>query len=254
MNIKKTIILFVANLNFLIVYCQENNKYSGFFDNDNLEDTINYKFFSNQKDGLFYKCRIICGNGKEYNFDLGVGFENINFYSNKKGILETSQIKDGMQGFETNETYIYKNEYDNWILIKSETINKKQVLKNRKGIYVNEKKEVYKPIVPTGIDGKEYQVETKTDANIFLGIYKLNSCQDSRFKIEITKNGYLIFDKEKIIAKGKVIQDKNNFILGKIKGIFSKGNLEIENYHSDNTKLLHFTQCEERHLTFFKMN
>lgn len=85
----------------------------------------------------------------------------------------------------------------------------------------------------------------------------MSTCQDSRFKIEIKKNAefycYLIFDKEKIISKGKMILNKNNFTLGKIKGILSSRNLKIQNSDAINPKLLHFTQCDEKYLTFIKI-
>lgn len=244
MMIKKIIILVLANFSFQIVFCQENKKDTGFFDKDNIEDIIYYEFFTNQTDGPYYKCKIVCGNGKDYNFDFGVGFECIGFFNCGKGCIQIYQERIGMSGFETNETYIYKKEYDNWILEKSETI------------YKGGKKEVYKAEVPTGIDGTEYKIETKRGDNNFAGTYKLKSCQNSRFKIEISKEKnayyYLIFDKEKIISKGKVIMSKNDFSIGKIKGEFSSGSIQIKNYDTANPKLFHFTQCDEKYLTFVK--
>lgn len=63
---------------------------------------------------------------------------------------------------------------------------------------------------------------------------------------------YLIFDNEKTISKGKVILNKNYFYLGKIKGVFSDGNLHVENYNAVVPKLLNFTQCDEKYLIFLK--
>ena len=147
MMIKKYIILILVSFSFSIVFCQEGKKDTGFFDNDDIEDIIYYEFFANQVDGPYYKCKIICGNKREYNFDLGVGFEGIAFFNCSRGCIETYQERVGMSGFETNEIYIFKKEYDNWILEKSETT------------YIGGKKEDYKPKVPTGIDGREYEIK-----------------------------------------------------------------------------------------------
>lgn len=242
MTIKKIIILVLVLLNYSLGVAQE--KESGYFDSDNIEDTFEYKFVSDSINGPIYECKIIGGKGKKYSFNLGVGFEGISFFNCGKGCIETSQTKEGMMGFDVSEIYRYKKEYDNWILEKRETV------------YKEGKKEVYKPKVPIGIDGKKYKIEPKSDLNDFSGTYKLKSCQDSRFTIKITKRQkiyyYLIFDKEKTISKGKVILNKNNFNLGKIKGIFSNGNLKIENYDDVIPKSLHFMQCEEKYLTFLK--
>lgn len=231
------------------IWSQKEQKVIGDFDNDNLSDTLYYKdyrFVDQYRDkDISYICKIVRGNGKIFNFNLPLGYDFIQFFKcDKDGCIGTYQWKTGDSGFETNETYIYKKEYDNWILEKRETV------------YKEGKKEVYKPKVPIGIDGKKYKIEPKSDLNDFSGIYKLKSCQDSRFTIKITKRQkiyyYLIFDKEKTISKGKVILNKNNFNLGKIKGIFPNGNLKIENYDDVIPKSLHFMQCEEKYLTFLK--
>jgi hypothetical protein len=94
---------------------------------------------------ISYKCKIIRGNGKIFNFDLPLGYGSIQISEcDKKGCIMTYQWKTGIDGFKETETYIYKNNYDNWILEKDETN------------YENGKKEIYKPTVPTGIDGTEY--------------------------------------------------------------------------------------------------
>lgn len=245
----KIIICLLILINNNSIWSQKEEKAIGDFDNDNLSDTLYYKDYKyieeyRNKD-ISYVCRIIRGNGKIFNFNLPIGYDSVQISQcDKSGCIETYQWKTGASGFEINETYVYKKEYDNWILEKSETI------------YEGGKKEVYKPKVPTGIDGKEYNTEPKNQLNNFSGIYKLTTCQDSRFKIEITKNAkiysYLIFDKEKIISKGKMVLNKNNFILGKIKGTFSNGNLQIQNTDAIHPKLLHFTQCDEKYLTFVK--
>ncbi|NRS88579.1 hypothetical protein HNQ02_001493 [Flavobacterium sp. 7E] len=240
--------LIILSCTFSVV-AQKEQKTVGDFDNDNLSDTLYYKDYRfvdlyRDKD-ISYICKIVRGNGKVFNFNLPLGYDAIQFFQcSKKGCIGTYQWKTGINGFETNETYIYKKEFDNWILEKSETI------------YNGGKKEVYKDEVPTGIDGREYEIEAKSEINNFSGIYMLKSCQDSRFKIEISKKlneyYYLIFDKEKIISKDKVVMSKNDFTIGKIKGTFSYGNLQIKNYDTANPKLLHFTQCNEEQLTFIK--
>jgi hypothetical protein len=245
----KKIFFFLITLSCTFsVFAQKEQKAIGYFDNDKFLDTLYYKdyrFIDQYRDkDISYICKIVRGNGETFNFNLPLGYDAIQFFEcSKKGCIGTYQWKTGMNGFETNETYIYKKECDNWILEKSETI------------YKGGKKEAYTTEIPTGIDGKEYKIEAKSGYNNFTGIYKLKSCQDSRFKIEISKKQktyyYLIFDKEKIISKGKVVMSKNNFSIGKIKGVFSSGNLQIVNYDTD-PKLLRFTQCNEKHLTFVK--
>lgn len=47
MTIKKAIILVLVNFSFSTVFCQEIKKVTGFFDNDNIEDSIYYKFATN---------------------------------------------------------------------------------------------------------------------------------------------------------------------------------------------------------------
>lgn len=245
MMTNKIIILILFNISFYISFSQENRKSIGFFDNDIIEDSIEYKFFTNQIDGPYYKCIIICGNGKKYTFDLGVSFESMQIHQgDKNGCIETYQWKTGDNGFEINETYIYKKEYDNWILQKSETV------------YQNGKTEIYKPDLPTGIDGTEY---SKQQTNIE-GLYVLKSCQNSRFKILIIKKEkqylYRILDKKKTIKKGEAIVSNNkeyvSIMLGTIGGVFSGKDIQIQNYGNAMNEFIHFTQCDERYLTFKK--
>lgn len=148
MMIKKTIILVLVILNYSLGVAQE--KESGYFDNDNIEDALEYKFVNDSINGPIYECKIIVGNGKKYSFNLGVGFEGISFFNCEKGCIETSQSKEGMMGFDVSEIYRYKKEYDNWILEK------------RTITYVDKKSEVYKPKNPTGIDGIEYKMKKGT--------------------------------------------------------------------------------------------
>ncbi|SHL95116.1 hypothetical protein [Flavobacterium chilense] len=145
MMIKKIVILVLVILNYSLGVAQE--KELGYFDNDNIEDTLEYKFVNDSVDGPIYKCKIISANGKKYIFNLGVGFEGISFFNCKKGCIETSQTKEGMMGFDVSEIYRYKKEYDNWILEKRTTI------------YVDGKNEIYKPKQPTGINGIKYKIK-----------------------------------------------------------------------------------------------
>jgi hypothetical protein len=64
MMIKKTIILILVILNYSLGLAQE--KESGYFDNDNIEDILHHKFVSDSINGPIYECRIIGGNGKKY--------------------------------------------------------------------------------------------------------------------------------------------------------------------------------------------
>jgi hypothetical protein len=146
MMIKSHLFLVLILLNCFRAFSQ-NEKESGYFDNDNIEDTLQYKFMSDSINGPIYECIIISGNDKKYSFNIGVGFEGISFFNCRKGCIETSQTKEGLMGFDVAEIYIYKKEYDNWILEKSTTV------------YVDGKNEIYKPKNPIGIDGTEYKIK-----------------------------------------------------------------------------------------------
>lgn len=245
MMIKKNILSLFIILNSFIFFGQENNKETGFYDNDDIEDLIYYKFNNNEVDGPFYEFKIISGNGKEYNFDLGVSFKYISLFNSKKGEIQITQNKDGIQGFEETSTYIYSELYDTWILVNTETL------------YQDDgKKEIYRPKVPTSIDGTEYMNETID----YEGVYELKSCENSRFKIKIYKKGenylFCISDKNKKISNGNLIlkKDKENnlLLLNEINAEYKDGNLVVLNYKIKTNKSLHFTQCNEEYLTFLK--
>lgn len=268
--IKKIIMSVIFNFFCLIIFCQETKKVTGFFDNDDIEDIIDYKFVANQMDGPYYMCKIICGNGKKYNFSIGVGFESMQISQcNKKGCIETYQWKTGMQGFEINENYIYSKEFDNWILQKRENIYSKQVLVKGKTIYKNGKKEIHQPQVPTGIDGKEYKMLDKKsnkkntisktnsqDKDTITGLYVLKNCENTRFKIQILKKKsdyfYSIIDKNIIILKGVFYINKTQIKLGEITGVMTKSKIVIQNYFDSNIKNSNFTQCADKSLDFIK--
>ena len=92
------------------------------------------------------------------------------------------------------------------------------------------------------------------------GVYSINSCENGRFKIKIdNKSGvyfYNILDQKKIIGKGKVKiikEDSNTYLVfGKIEGIFEKKSIKIQNYGNSMNEYAHFTQCEEKYLSFEK--
>lgn len=92
------------------------------------------------------------------------------------------------------------------------------------------------------------------------GVYVLNSCENSRFKIKIEKKAgeyfFLILDKHKIISKGKVKMQKNDdtvyLTFGKIGGVYSVNKIQIQNYGNSMNEYVHFTQCDEKYLSFIK--
>lgn len=92
------------------------------------------------------------------------------------------------------------------------------------------------------------------------GIYVLTSCENSRFKIKIDKKAgvysFLIFDKSKIITKGKVkmqkIDDVVYLTFGKIGGAYTVDKIQIQNYGNSMNEYMHFTQCDEKYLSFIK--
>lgn len=58
---------------------------------------------------ISYKCKIIRGNGKIFNFDLHLGYSSIQVSKcNKKGCIMIYQWKTGIDGFEETEIYLYK--------------------------------------------------------------------------------------------------------------------------------------------------
>ncbi|WP_236940357.1 hypothetical protein [Flavobacterium anhuiense] len=100
-----------------------------------------------------------------------------------------------------------------------------------------------------------------SDANQEIaGIYVLTSCENSRFKIKIEKKvgeySFLIFDRNKIISKGKVGKHNEDDTLylnfGKIDGIYDTDTIQIQNYGNAMNEYVHFTQCDEKYLTFIK--
>ena len=134
-----------------MAFSQKEKKIISNFDNDTIIDTLYYKNFTFddqfRNKNISYKCKIIRGNGKIFNFDLPLGYSSMQISEcDKKGCIKIYQWKTGIDGFEETEIYIYKKYYDNWILEKDETE------------YENGKKN-YKTKLPTGIDGTEYKIK-----------------------------------------------------------------------------------------------
>ncbi|WP_309609201.1 hypothetical protein [Flavobacterium sp.] len=92
--------------------------------------------------------------------------------------------------------------------------------------------------------------------NSIEGLYVLKSCENSRFKVKIEKKDsdffYFVFDKNKIILKGKASITKNQISLGKMGGELSENTLVIQNTGNSMNEYNHFTQCDEKYLSFIK--
>ena len=86
--------------------------------------------------------------------------------------------------------------------------------------------------------------------------YVLTKCENSRFSINISGNLFKILDRGKTISKGKIKIDKtenpNMFFLGKIEGAYYKDSIVIQNYGNSMNEYSHFTQCDEKYITFIK--
>lgn len=67
---------------------------------------------------------------------------------------------------------------------------------------------------------------------------------------------YVILDGKKTILKEKVnISKEDNstyLIFGKIEGILKKNVIQIQNYGNSMNEYNHFTQCDEKYLSFIK--
>ncbi len=103
-------------------------------------------------------------------------------------------------------------------------------------------------------------IPMKSDENNVEGLYVLKTCENSRFKIKIEKNSggysFLIYDKNKIISKGKVkkqeVEGSTYLSFGKIEGQYENDKIQIQNYGNSINEYIHFTQCEEKYLSFVK--
>ncbi len=107
---------------------------------------------------------------------------------------------------------------------------------------------------------KIFSDKNETLCDSILGTYVLESCENSRFKLVINKKikqyFYIILDKKKVIAKGKAKITNNkeyvSIMLGLIGGIFSGKDIQIQNYGNAMNEFIHFTQCDEKYLTFVR--
>ncbi|CAI2768784.1 hypothetical protein [Flavobacterium collinsii] len=109
-----------------------------------------------------------------------------------------------------------------------------------------------------------YRIEDKfrdnTDQEI-TGVYVLTSCENSRFKIKIEKKAgvyfFLVLDKNKVISKGKLKKEESDRVVyltfGKMGGMYSVNKIQIQNYGNAMNEYEHFTQCDEKYLSFVKL-
>jgi hypothetical protein len=100
----------------------------------------------------------------------------------------------------------------------------------------------------------------KTENNIE-GLYILHSCEKSRFKIKIEEKEkvyyFSILDEKKVISKGKAIlinnHESTSIELGKMGGLYTAESIVIQNYGNSMNEYNHFTQCDQKYLTFEKV-
>ena len=110
------------------------------------------------------------------------------------------------------------------------------------------------------IEKKNAVTIVKTEEQDVQGIYVLKTCENSRLKIKIEKKAgilsFSILDGKKTISKGKVkkqiIDNVTYLTFGKIGGMYEKNKIHIQNYGNSMNEYEHFTQCEEKYLTFIK--
>lgn len=110
------------------------------------------------------------------------------------------------------------------------------------------------------IEKKWFTNVSKTIKQEIIGTYILKSCENSRFKIKIEKKSgiysFLIYDKNKIISKGKIkkqtIEGSTYLTFGKIEGLYEDDKIQIQNYGNSMNEYIHFTQCLEKYLSFVK--
>ena len=104
-------------------------------------------------------------------------------------------------------------------------------------------------------------IESNLSQSNISGLYVLKSCEKGRFKIRIEKKNtnymYFILDGKKTISKGKanITQEDNTtyLMLGKIEGVLIRNSIQIQNYGNSMNEYNHFTQCDEKYLSFIKI-
>lgn len=107
---------------------------------------------------------------------------------------------------------------------------------------------------------KQTLTECSNSTDNFQGIYILETCEKGRFKIKIDKKdnsfNFNILDGEKSISKGKITIVKEETVtyisLGEIEGILKDNTIQIQNYGNSVNEYSHFTQCDDKYLTFKK--
>jgi hypothetical protein len=96
--------------------------------------------------------------------------------------------------------------------------------------------------------------------DVIEGLYVLKTCENGRFSIRVVKKDALytfhILDSKKSISRGKVSVEKegdNTYLsFGKIGGIWKGNSIQVQNYGNSMNEYNHFTQCEDKYLTFEK--
>lgn len=122
---------------------------TGYFDNDRLVDTLQFRFVQDTGDGPVYRCHLVRGNGRQADFSIGVGFKSMRISDcSKPGCIETYQWKGGSNGIEETTIYRYAPKYDTWLLEKRVTIE------------ADGPRKTYRPKSATGIDGTAYSGKT----------------------------------------------------------------------------------------------
>lgn len=126
-------------------------------------------------------------------------------------------------------------------------------------IYFSEGKLIWELVSIEGETAAPKKVEMTKQTNFseLEGNYVLKTCENSRFKINITINKsegvvFKIYDKNKIISSGKasIDVDKKSISFKDINATFNSNSIDVQN--SDNKKI-HFTQCREKYLSFIKL-
>ena len=175
-------------------------------------------------------------------------------YKNNKWILTSTLFYSPCQTCENGEV----KTCENIVNLDISKINEENI----ESIVFNEIncKKTYKNINCNGVKDSNPKTKIKKENDSISGVYVLESCQNSRFKLVISKKQkqyfYIILDKKKTIEKGKATITKNkeynSIMLGLIGGIFSGKDIQIQNYGNAMNEFIHFTQCDEKYLTFIK--
>lgn len=112
---------------FLVIYlcssfARKSKFITGYFDNDNLIDSLSYNFVSDSIHGPVYQCKLSRGNGTITIFSIPVAFESMQINTCGKGCIETYQWQTGNRSYEEYNKYLYNGIYNDWILKSTVTI------------------------------------------------------------------------------------------------------------------------------------